>query len=68
MRPITYVLLLVLIFIMVVNGVALSLGVIVVEVTGSIRLTREVCLALYGAAILVTIGLIWLCNRLGGKE
>lgn len=68
MESIIYLLLLILIFVMVVNGIVLSLGVLVVEVTGSITLTQKVVWSLYAVAFTATVVLIWLCSRLGGRK
>ena len=68
MRTILLLFLVALLLILLVSGVALNLAIVIIKLTGSIALTREVVWSLYGVSTLIVIGLLWLLVTFGGSK
>ena len=50
-----------------VSGVVLNLLIVIIKVYGSIAITWQLLVALYAAATLIAVGLLWLFVRLGAR-
>lgn len=66
MRLVLFLFLTTILIVMMVSGVVLNLAIIIIKVTGSIALTQGMCWALYGAATVIVVLLLWLFVKLGG--
>ena len=67
MRAILLLLVTTVLLVCLVSGVALNLMIVIVKVQGSIGVTWQLLVALYAAATLIVVGLLWLFVQLGAR-